>query len=139
MVAYNLCDSGPLIALLDDADAHHERCVSMLAQLPPRPLLTTWPCVTEAMYFLGRRGGFAAQERLWMYFAAGLVEVYEPKETEWKRMRTLMARYRDAPMDLADASLVTAAEHLGVRTIFSVDSHFRAYRLQDAHAFEVVP
>jgi uncharacterized protein len=135
----NLCDAGPLVALLDDSDAHHSRCVSALAELPPHPLVTTWPCLTEAMHFLGRRGGYRAQESLWKYLADGLAVVYEPGEREWERMRTLMRRYRDAPMDLADASLVSAAENLGLRKIFTVDNHFRAYRILDSHAFEVIP
>ena len=39
-----------------------------------------------------------------------------------------MRQYHDAPMDLADASLVVAAERLNLRRIFTLDSHFRAYR-----------
>jgi predicted nucleic acid-binding protein len=135
----NLCDAGPLIAIIDEADAYHQRCVSAMASMPPRPLVTTWPCLAEAMHFLGRRGGFPAQDDLWQYLADGLVVVHLPADGEWARMRALMDRYRDTPMDLADASLVAAAEHLGVRRIFTVDRHFRVYRIQDKHAFEVIP
>lgn len=42
-------------------------------------------------------------------------------------------------MDLADASLVTAAERIGTTRVFTVDGHFRAYRIEDRHAFEVLP
>jgi len=50
-----------------------------------------------------------------------------------------MSQYHDAPMDLADASLVTAAELLKVRRIFTLDQHFYAYRIDGQHPFEVVP
>ena len=42
-------------------------------------------------------------------------------------------------MDLADASLVVAAETLNLGRIFTLDRHFYAYRLADGSALEVVP
>ena len=53
-------------------------------------------------------------------------------------MRELMARYEDAPMDLADASLVAAAEALSLTRVFTLDRHFYAYRLAGGDALEVV-
>jgi hypothetical protein len=50
-----------------------------------------------------------------------------------------MHRYRDTPMDRADASLVSAAEFIGTRRVFSLARHFHAYRIADRDAFEVVP
>ena len=134
-----LCDTGPLVALIDRDDAHHERCAVALKSLPPAPLLTTWPCVTEAMYLLGRAGGPAAQDELWGWVADGLVTIHTQGSAAAARMRELMAEYADAPMDVADASLVEAAEELGLRKIFTVDKHFYAYRIGDGGVFEVVP
>ena len=54
-------------------------------------------------------------------------------------MRALMAKYKDTPMDLADASLVAAAEVLGVRRVFTVDSDFVVYRLPGKQAYDIVP
>jgi hypothetical protein len=50
-----------------------------------------------------------------------------------------MRQYQDVPMDLADASLVSAAETLNISRIFSLDSDFYIYRLQGKKAFEVIP
>jgi len=50
-----------------------------------------------------------------------------------------MEKYRDTPMDLADASLVAAAETSGLNRVFTLDSDFRVYRLKDTTPFEVVP
>ncbi len=48
-----------------------------------------------------------------------------------------MAKYSDHPMDLADASLVVAAEALETRAIFTVDhGDFSTYRIQRGHAHE---
>ncbi len=54
-------------------------------------------------------------------------------------MVALMDKYRDLPMDLADASLVAAAEALGSRSVFTLDRHFHAYRLINGSALQVVP
>jgi predicted nucleic acid-binding protein len=91
--------------------------VAALNALLAIPLLTTWPCLVEAMYLLWRAGGLPAQEELWGYVADGLVVLHTPELDEWKRMRELMRQYHDTPMDFADASLVVAAERLNLHRI----------------------
>jgi hypothetical protein len=117
------------VAIIDRDDANHDRCIEAMGQLPPSPLLTTWPCLTEAMYLLWRAGGFSAQDELWGLLADGLVILHTPSDKEWERTGILMKQYADTPMDLADASLVVAAEVLGIRQIFTLDSDFYAYRI----------
>lgn len=83
-----LCDTGPLVALVDQDDSAYARCVAALGTLPASPLLTTWPCLVEAMYLLWRAGGLPAQEELWGYLADGLVVLHTPAEgTEAGRLR----------------------------------------------------
>jgi predicted nucleic acid-binding protein len=50
-----------------------------------------------------------------------------------------MSKYRDTPMDLADASLVAAAEALDLARVFTLDSDFQIYRWKGRRKFEVVP
>jgi predicted nucleic acid-binding protein len=54
-------------------------------------------------------------------------------------MRALMEKYADIPMDLADASIVAAAESLNLDTVFTLDSDFHVYRLYDKRPFNVIP
>lgn len=54
-------------------------------------------------------------------------------------MQELMERYRDIPMDLADASLVAVAEVLKQRQIFTLDSDFQIYRMYGNITFDIVP
>jgi len=134
-----LTDTGPLYALLDaDQTANHARCVAAVSALP-LPLITTLPCFTEAMYLVGRKLGYRGQEALWEMYAQGQLAIHECSAVERRRMRSLMAQYQDTPMDLADASLVAAAETLRTRRIFTLDSHFFAFRLASSDAFEVTP
>lgn len=134
-----LCDAGPLVAIIDRDDPHHARCVAALAELPAGGLVTTWPAFTEAMYLLGRAGGLRAQEVLWGYVIDGLLGLLALGPDELRRMRDLMRQYEDTPMDLADASLMAAAERDGFRRIFSLDRHFRVYRVEGGDALDIVP
>jgi predicted nucleic acid-binding protein len=46
------------------------------------------------------------------------------------RMRQLMKKYANRPMDLADAALLRVAEREGIRKIFTVDRRdFSVYRI----------
>ena len=133
-----LTDTGPLVALLDDDDDHHKACLAVAKTLPSGPLLTTWSCFTEAMYLLGEAGGYRFQERLWQMRHTGRLQLIELTAKETDRMAVLMAQYRNVPMDLADASLVVAAESRGIRRLFTVDGDFYIYRLVDGSVLEAV-
>jgi len=91
------------------------------------------------MYFLGDLNGWNGQEALWRFIEQGVLQVHIPTDSETKRMRVLMEKYSDTPMDLADASLVAAAESRGTDRIFTLDSDFRIYRINGSTAFDVVP
>jgi predicted nucleic acid-binding protein len=133
-----LSDASVLVALINAGDRNHSRCVAASPGLSS-PLITTWPCFTEAMHLLGRYGGFPAQEELWHYVEVGLLTFHAAGDDDAARMHELMRQYRDTPMDLADASLVVAAESLGLRRIFTFDSDFYVYRALGIEPFEVIP
>ena len=78
------------------------------------------------------------QELLWRLFRENLLLLHQAQVVEIKRMAVLMAQSRATPIDLADASLVAAAEVLGTTRIFTLDHHFHVYRLEDSRSFEVV-
>ena len=50
-----------------------------------------------------------------------------------------MKKYRDVPMDLADATLVALAERRGLYRVFTLDADFRIYRIKGRKPFELVP
>lgn len=134
-----LTDTGPFVALLDKDDSHHAVCVDAAKRLPSEVLLTTWCCFTEAMYLLGEVGGYPYQAELWKLRTAGRLLFHDLTAAETDRMAALMEKYSDAPMDLADASIVVVAESRSLHRVFTLDSHFRIYRLADGSALELVP
>lgn len=102
-------------------------------------MLITWPVFTETMYLLGDAGGWRAQRALWVLSTRGDVEIIELVGGMIGRTRYLMEKYSDTPMALADASLVAAAERLGVKRIFTLDSDFDVYRFRGRQRFERLP
>lgn len=133
-----LSDANVLVAILMRRDQSHARCLKTLASLP-KPLITTWPCIAEAMYLLHQYGGHPAQDKLWELIADGTLQIHLNSPTELDRMRVLMRQYSDTPLDLADESLIAAAETLGQTRIFTLDSDFFVYRLQNGTSLEIVP
>jgi hypothetical protein len=91
------------------------------------------------MYLLGCVAGIEAQERLWSFFRNDLVSLHQPTPDEWKRINGLMVQYADMPLDLADASLISAAEQRQDFLLFTVDQALRAVRVADKRYFDIVP
>lgn len=131
-----LVDTGPLVAILDRDDPDHGRCERALRQVRP-PLLTTWPIVTEAMYLVAfsRR----AQDGLLDMIQRGAVAVVALTAQDVPRLRALMEKYRDTPMDFADATLVRVAERDGISDVFTLDKDFAVYRAGRSRTFSIKP
>ena len=121
-----LVDTAPLIALIDRGQEAHHRCSQAYRSLS-EPMLTSWCCFTEAMYFLHQLRGWRGQEILWQFIERKALQLHDSSIKEQRRMAELMAQYQDLPMDLADASLVAAAEALEMKRIFTLDSDFYVY------------
>jgi predicted nucleic acid-binding protein len=69
-----LTDAGPLFVLFNRKDPDHARCAALLPRLRA-PLVTTWPCFTEAMYLLGRDLGHPAQDELWRFVLDEILDI----------------------------------------------------------------
>ncbi len=114
------------------------KCKAALLRLTT-PLLSTWPCFTEAMYLAYRGGGWPTQKLLWRFVQSKVLEILPLSELDQERMQTLMEQYRDVPMDLTDATLVAVAEARSLSKIFTLDSDFQVYRINGKRSFEVIP
>jgi len=121
-----LVDTGPLVALFDPRDDDHENTKQLLATLRS-PLVTTLSVLTEVFHLLSpaSRGAEALRD----FIAARGMGVWFMDAGLLARAFELMHKYADHPMDLADASLVTAAEALRTTSVFTLDRNdFSTYR-----------
>lgn len=131
-----LIDTGPIVALFDKNDNYHDKCLSLLKTIK-EPLITTMPVLTEAFYLLGF--SWQVQDALWEFVNQGGIQIYDLKGEQFKRCRELMKKYKDLPMDLADATIVSAAETVNISTIFTIDKDFRIYRTKQGKNFRLIP
>ena len=126
-----LIDAGPLLALHDRRDVAHLPCIEATRQIGAEPIVTTWPCITEAMYFLGISGGFHLQAPAGEVARHGYLEIADLSLPEAELTAMLMEKYSDLPMDLADATLVAMAQVCACKKVLTLDEHFYVYRLRD--------
>ena len=83
------------------------------------------------------RLGLRAAETFLAGAAVGAFDVFSIALDQLPRVIALMRKYRNLPMDLADASLVILAEHLGSGRILSTDQRdFGAYRWKNHRPFQ---
>jgi uncharacterized protein len=121
-----LVDTGPLVALFDPLDGSHLGAKDTLAGLADR-LVTTVPVLTEAFHLLDPAS--QGSQSLRRFIVQRGLALWWMSERSLHRAFRLMDDYADHPMDLADASLVAAAEALRTTKVFTIDRRdFRTYR-----------
>lgn len=133
MIVRHLIDTGPIVAYLDPRDVHHAWAVEVIGELRP-PLLTCEPVLAEACYLLRRL--HTGPQRVLSLVERGLISPDFRLVDEAQSVASLMRRYRDVPMDLADACLVRMAEVHERATVLTIDSDFTIYR---KHGRRVIP
>lgn len=122
-----LADTGFFVALLNRRDLHHARAVTCLKTCQ-EPLVTTWPVATEVCHLLAQASTILVK-RFVDSLGAGAATIFPLEPGHLPRISELTEQYADLPMDLADASLVIAAEAHNDGRIFSTDQRdFRTYR-----------
>lgn len=128
-----LVDTGPLVALFDPKDSQHERCRDVLEGIR-EPLFSTVPVLTEVFHMLSP--GSYGSDWLRDFISQGGLSIWFLGDVELQRAFELMEQYADHPMDLADASLIVAAEVLETRKVFTIDRHdFSTYRIRRGHRY----
>jgi uncharacterized protein len=132
-----LCDTGVLLCLVDKSQSQHSVYIKAIAGLE-KPLVTTWACLAEAMYLALKQGGWKMQKQISRFLLGNLLIIHEIQSVNYGRLFELMEQYQDRPMDLADATLVVAAEKMGINQILTLDSDFLFYRIDNRESFNII-
>ncbi len=131
-----IADTGLFVALGNRRDQYHSRAIGALSSLRD-PLITTWPVVAETCHLLTQRLGIYAEQQFLTLLGEGDIHLFALEREHLPRIQSLIDKYADLPMDLADASLVLLAEHLGDGRILSTDQRdFGTYRWKNHEPFE---
>jgi predicted nucleic acid-binding protein len=128
-----ILDTGPLISLIDEQDQHHSWVQSQFSNIEP-PLLACEAVLTEACFLAGR--AFGSAETVLRLIDRGVLLLAFSLAKNWTEVRTLLRRYADVPMSLADACLVRMSELTADCVVLTLDSDFRVYR---RHGRKTIP
>ena len=132
-----LLDTGAFVALVDRSERRHPECVAAL-EAWSGAIVTTEAVLTETLYLLGPQ--WSAQKFCLEFFARGAFLLVPSSQASLKRVSVLMERYRNVPMDFADATLVALGEELHTDAVFTLDRRgFSAYRLHQRKPFRLIP
>jgi len=137
MAADALVDTGAILALLDRTDRWHALCADAFRHLR-LPLVTTEAVLTELFHLVGDTRHEV--ETAWNFLRSGAIRLTIIDDSELPEIQSLMSRYRDRPMDFADATLVHLARREGLSTVFTVDhADFNTYRIEGRKRFRILP
>lgn len=132
-----LIDTGAILAVLDRDDRWHEACERALHSIP-LPLATTSAVLCELFHLVGDDA--RAVEAAWRFVHSGALRLVAVGHDELPALDALMRKYRDRPMDFADASLVHVAGRERLGLVFTIDrADFETYRWAGRRRFRVVP
>ncbi len=135
MNAAGLADTGALLALLDRDDRWHAACQAAFHSLR-FPLLTSEAVLTELFHLVDRR----EREAAWRLVRSGAITPGAITDRDLSALNSLMTKYRDRPMDFADATLVHLAQRESVDLILTIDrDDFETYRIGGHKKFQIVP
>lgn len=132
-----LIDAGPLLTAISARDEQHAALASMAKDIR-LPVVTCWPVLTEVAWLLQRHGGRAS--RVFDLLEAGVVNVEPLRREDWDPIRTLLARYADLGLQLADACLLQLSDRLQTDAVLTFDRRdFSVARTPTGRSLRILP
>ncbi len=126
-----ILDTGPLVAYLDKREEYHAWARHQFEEMDEAGI-SCEAVITEACFLLADQK--RALAKIADYLARGVIRLDFALSDNHAHVFTLMRKYADQPMSLADACLVSMAEELPRSRVFTLDSDFKIYRLANRRA-----
>lgn len=134
-----LADTGPLVAVANSRDQHHQACRELL-ETHPGPILVPAPVIVEVCQLLQSRQGTQAEAAFLASLGAGELDVITLSPADYTRASQLVTQYADLPLGAVDACVIAVAETLGAADIATLDHrHFTVVRPRHIDAFTLLP
>ena len=120
-----ISDSGVLVALIDKREQFHHWATEQAQNLTP-PFITCEAVISEACFLL--RNVHKGKEAVLSMIEDDILQIDFSLSGEISKVKSLMSKYENVPMSLADACLVRMSELANDSVVFTLDSDFRIYR-----------
>jgi predicted nucleic acid-binding protein len=131
-----ILDTGPLVAFLSRSERHHGWVIERIDELSG-PLLVCEPVLVEAAHLLGKRASLPP-DLLPQILERGALRLSFHVDEHIPALRSLLQKYRDRPMSLADACIVRMAEIYERHAVLTLDSDFLVYRKHGRVPLDVI-
>jgi predicted nucleic acid-binding protein len=134
-----IVDTSALLADFDASERHHE-AVAEVIENSDEPLVVSPYVVAELDYLVATRVGVEAELAVIRELSSGAWDLAAIGTADLERAGSIVAKYRDQDIGVADASNVVLAHRHQTRTIATLDHrHFRVLRPLNGGRFTVVP
>jgi len=120
-----LLDTGPIVGLYNENDDWHDRCEEFFGQEIRYDYLLTHAVLCEVIFHIQKdRHANAASEAVISFLK--LIEddklrLHDDDDSYVSRIKHLRSKYMDKKLDIADLSLVLAAEDHQIQKIVTID------------------
>jgi hypothetical protein len=135
-----ICDTSALLAFFDASDSHHEKVAAVIAA-DPGPYVVSPFVVAEMDFLLATRRGVPADLVALQEIGGGAWDLPACDAADVRVLSSLIERYQDQDIGVADASLVLFAERFGTDRILTLDRrHLHVlHPLREGHRFTLLP
>jgi predicted nucleic acid-binding protein len=131
-----LLDTGPLVALLSENDTHHELARRIFSECVP-PFRCCEAIIAEACFLMKKVHADGPAEVLNLG-RRGVYGISMSLQDQWLNVETLLRKYANRPISLADACLIRCADIYKEPRILTFDSDFKVYRWARSRRFEIL-
>ncbi len=136
IVSRCLLDTGPLLAMLDKTEEKHGQIKKLLSNIET-PLITCESVLSEACFLIRKFNPQGPEE----IFSLGKRDFYRigiNLQNELGQVETILTKYQDQPISLADACLIRCAELFEEPRILTFDTDFQFYRWGRNRKFQIL-
>lgn len=130
-----IADAGVIVAYLDKRDAHHQWTFEQMKTLPA-PYSVCEAVIVESCFLLSRLHN--GKRNVLAMLKAGFLEIDFSLSNEVEAIESLLAKYENVPMSLADACLVRMSELADDSAVFTLDSDFHIYRKNGRQKIDLI-
>ncbi len=135
MAKPTISDSGVLVALIDKREQYHLWATEQANKLIP-PFITCEAVITETCFLLGNTP--KGKDAVLSMIEDGILQIDFSLADEISKIKSLMNKYADVPMSLADACLVRMSELTDNSSVFTLDSDFHIYRKNGRQKIDLI-
>ena len=134
-----IADTSGLIAFFSESGPQHDAVVEWLDKNDPVMVVSPY-VIAEVDYLVATRGGVEAELAVLAELSGGAYELASMDAEDLTNAASVVRRYADLGIGLADASLAVLAQRYRTRTILTLDrKHFSVMRPLDGGVFAIVP